>query len=85
MKISEGKWEVAKGGRSVNAGRHGKIRQEGPEHVQGNMLLVSKAPLMLKALRKVSEYEATKEEMGLHDLIEDVLIELNEIELPEAL
>lgn len=44
-------WELAKGGRSVNAGRFGKIRMESadPEALQ----LVAAAPRVLRALEAI--------------------------------
>jgi hypothetical protein len=52
--ITPGKWEVAKGGRSVNAGQYAKIRMEpgpNPEEVQANMALIAASPDLLKAAK----------------------------------
>ena len=57
---TEEPWEVAKGGRSVNAGRFGKIRMEPgrpAEELQATMRLIADAPALLReliALRKKS-------------------------------
>lgn len=85
MRINEGKWELAKGGRSVNAGREGKIRQEAGGEL-GNMVLVAAAPRMLKALRKVSEFrnDPSRGLVSLLAEIDPVLMETNEIDLRGA-
>ena len=53
-----GPWEVAKGGRSVNAGL-GKIRMEAglpSVEIQANMRLIAAAPELLEACREAEEW-----------------------------
>lgn len=57
-KFSKGKWEVAKGGRSVNIGNEGKIRQEAglpEEELHANMRLVAAAPKLFDALEAITD------------------------------
>ena len=52
--ITEGTWETARGGRSVNAGQLGKIRMEpgvSLEEIRANMRLIAAAPDLLVACK----------------------------------
>jgi len=78
VKHTEGSWALARGGRSVNVGLHGKIRQEPglpPDELTANMQLVSAAPELYEcALDTLAFIETIQANGGIP--LDECLIEL---------